>query len=350
MVKIIFINNKYKNVKSDDKKEIYDNIIKMGDMFIMNCDNISLPGFLSNEDIEILLDKDIVICPYSKKNLTDIGYNLTPTEFIFSINRGLLIPIHNVNNEKYCWIEPHDTVLIITREAVWVSEKISGTFHSKVKIVSQGFGHISTTLDAFWEGPLLIALNNPTNKKLKFVIGKDEGNGFSYSSFVTLIFYRMVTPTNKGHDNPSCRLDILKDIVQKPKGCIFYRNFNKYYELEKLINKISNFEIIKVDIGKASKDQRNEQINLFKDKYSYFANQIDFYINQAHEINYEIIKEKKVIWYIITTFYTVPIIVLGYYIYNAYKDKDSNLIAVLIGIITLALTRYIKRIEKKENE
>lgn len=140
--------------------------------------NQLLPGFLSDEDIIQILDKDIVICGYDEENLTDIGYNLTPTEFIFSINRGLLVKIYNDNNQKYCYIEPNDTVLIITREAVWVSENISGTFHSKVKIVSKGFGHISTTLDAHWEGPLLISLNNPTKKRLKFVLGEDKGKGF----------------------------------------------------------------------------------------------------------------------------------------------------------------------------
>jgi deoxycytidine triphosphate deaminase len=308
-----------------------------------------LPGFLSNEDIEEILNKDIVVWPYNKKNLTDIGYNLTPTEFIFSINNGLLVQVHNNNNEKYCWIEPHDTVLIITREAVWVSEKISGTFHSKVKIVSQGFGHISTTLDAFWEGPLLISLNNPTKKRLKFVIGRDEGNGFEYCSFVTLIFYRMVTPTTKGHDNPSCRLDILKDIVSKPKAGIFYRNNEKYYELERLINKISNFETIKVDIGKANVEERSERIKQFQEKYSTFANRIDFYISQAHEINYQIIKAKRVMWYIGNIVWAIPIVGLGILLYNAYKDTNSNLIAVLVAMISFALTQYIKRFEKKEN-
>lgn len=46
-------------------------------------------GFLSDNDIRGILDKDIVICNYLEANLTDISYNLTPTEFIFSINRGI---------------------------------------------------------------------------------------------------------------------------------------------------------------------------------------------------------------------------------------------------------------------
>ena len=42
-------------------------------------------GFMSNVDIEFALDSDIVICDFDQRNLTDIGYNLTATEFVFSI-------------------------------------------------------------------------------------------------------------------------------------------------------------------------------------------------------------------------------------------------------------------------
>ena len=53
----------------------------------MDCEESK--GFLSDEDIKEILDKDIVICNYSDVNLTDIGYNLKPTEFIFSVSKGV---------------------------------------------------------------------------------------------------------------------------------------------------------------------------------------------------------------------------------------------------------------------
>ena len=53
----------------------------------MDCEESK--GFLSDEDIKEILDKDIVICNYSDVNLTDIGYNLKPTEFIFSVSKGI---------------------------------------------------------------------------------------------------------------------------------------------------------------------------------------------------------------------------------------------------------------------
>ena len=49
---------------------------------VMNFIDKKLP-----QDIKEILDKDIVICNYSDANLTDIGYNLKPTEFIFSVSK-----------------------------------------------------------------------------------------------------------------------------------------------------------------------------------------------------------------------------------------------------------------------
>ena len=283
-------------------------------------------GFMSNVDIETALDIDIVICDYDKQNLTDIGYNLTATDFIFSINKGLLVPIINHTDEKYCYVNPHDTVLILTREAIWVSENISGTFHSKVRIVSQGFGHIGTTLDAFWEGPLLIALNNPTNKKLKFIIGKyGEDGKIKYSSFVTLVFYRMASPTTMGHDNPPCRLDILKSLVSKPK----YVNLRKkeYDKLEQIVAVISAFENLHVGIGKALPEERKENIEKFKEKYRNFAENVGYQISQAHKISNKILLSEKIIGIIFWMIIIAPAVALCYLAYDAVQRKESGILA-----------------------
>lgn len=155
---------------------------------------------LSDRDILKLKDKDIVIYPFSEDDLTPLGYNLNPSSFIVSLKANELI----VEKDGYYEIQPHDTVLVLTREAVWVSKKIAGTFHSKVGVVSAGFGHISTTLDPNWKGPLLISLNNPTDKVLKLNANK---------SFVTLILYKLKTPAKKDHDNQSSRIDIMKNLT-----------------------------------------------------------------------------------------------------------------------------------------
>ncbi|MEH2014996.1 dCTP deaminase domain-containing protein [Nostoc sp.] len=163
---------------------------------------------LSDQDIEILLNKEIVIYPYRpEKDLTPVGYNLNPSDFVFSItHKHLIKTTSNLEGNKVFKIQSHDTVLILTQEAVWVSQKIGGTFHSKVGVVSLGFGHISTTLDPGWAGPLLISLNNPTAIELELPAEK---------SFVTLIFYKVRKPALRNHDNSPSRVDLIEPISKQ---------------------------------------------------------------------------------------------------------------------------------------
>ncbi|AFY43698.1 hypothetical protein [Nostoc sp. PCC 7107] len=184
---------------------------------------------LSDRDIETFLNKEIVIYPYSpEKNLTPVGYNLNPGNFVYSINfKSLIEKTYNSKGKPIYKITKHDTVLILTQEAVWVSKKIGGTFHSKVGIVSLGFGHISTTLDPGWAGPLLISLNNPTDMDLELPADK---------SFVTLIFYKVRSIALRNHDNDPSRSDLLKIISEETLGKINTRN-------NKILNLMSNNHI-----------------------------------------------------------------------------------------------------------
>lgn len=155
---------------------------------------------LSDVDIRQCRGKDIFVEPYDKDDLTPLGYNLNPSDFVYSTTRESLVPEEN----GYYQIRPNETVLILTKEYVWVSKKIAGTFHSKVGVVSLGFGHISTTLDPGWKGNLLISLNNPTTETLRLPANK---------SFVTLIFYKVRTPARMEHDNVPSRSDVIKNLI-----------------------------------------------------------------------------------------------------------------------------------------
>ncbi|MBD2533174.1 hypothetical protein H6G97_27825 [Nostoc flagelliforme FACHB-838] len=186
---------------------------------------------LSDRDIESLLNKEIVIYPYdADKNLTPVGYNLNPSNFVYSINsKSLIQKTHTSKGKPIYKIPHHDTVLILTQEAVWVSKKIGGTFHSKVGVVSLGFGHISTTLDPGWAGPLLISLNNPTLHDLELPADK---------SFVTLIFYKVRSIASRNHDNDPSRSDLLKIISEETLGRMTTSNRKKNF-----LNAISQNQI-----------------------------------------------------------------------------------------------------------
>lgn len=179
---------------------------------------------LSREDIKkYIIQGDIQIYPFEEKNLTGIGYNLSTTNFAFSINKGILLTIHSKptsDGEKHYVIIPrNDTVLLFSKEYIGVSNKIAGTFHSKVGRVCQGLGHISTTLDPTWHGQLIISVNNPTSTDVKFDLDGSGGNIF------TLLLYKFDTPVvgMNIHDNNSGRCDLLLERFSEPTN-------NKYRE------------------------------------------------------------------------------------------------------------------------
>ena len=197
-------------------------------------------GIMTDENIkDAMLTNDLFIYPFSKSSLTGVGYNLHPSDVIISTKTGMPLKEYYKAQQKYVIIQPHDTVLISTREYIKVSREIIGTIHSRVSIVSQGFGHISTTLDPKWEGPLLIALNNPSSGKKKLIL---EENGHSHS-FATLIFYHLKTSSTSEFEASPNRIDILNIYRAKPgtlKKMIFHKKLKSYNEFIDKIQDITD--------------------------------------------------------------------------------------------------------------
>lgn len=154
-------------------------------------------GYFSDKDIRKALNRDIVIEPFESDCLTPIGYDFRIGDYVFSLENGLLAEI-----DGYYEFPPKSTIQVLTKESLWVSSRVAGTFHSKVSLVSKGMSHISTTLDPLWYGPLLITFRNNTDASIKMRPG---------DTFVTLLFSRLRTPTKSPHKKPSHREDILLD-------------------------------------------------------------------------------------------------------------------------------------------
>lgn len=194
---------------------------------------------LSRDDIKhAILDGEIQIYPFETRNMTGIGYNLSATNFAFSINQGILLTVYSrttpTGEKHYVIIPPNDTVLFFSKEFIKVNNRIAGTFHSKVGRVCQGLGHISTTLDPTWQGQLIISINNPTSTEIKFDLDEKSGNIF------TLLFYRFRTPVNGNniHDNNSGRCDLLLERFSEGTN-VKYRE--KHLQLkEYIINEFAN--------------------------------------------------------------------------------------------------------------
>lgn len=214
-------------------------------------------SILSDVDIQNEMQKgNLFIAPYEPLQLQPSGYNLTPTRLIYSTKRKKLLPVYENDNEVYVMIEKNDTVLVRTRETIIVPAHLSGAFYSKVKVVSLGFGHVSTTLDPHWEGQLLISLNNPTNGKLKFSIEKNVYGKIIYNSFVTVQFMALQIPTQKHSDNLSGRLDILDDTIERNVSIFKKREVQN---LKELVNELHKYELKNIDTVLIENLDENEQ-------------------------------------------------------------------------------------------
>ncbi|CEN88992.1 deoxycytidine triphosphate deaminase [[Clostridium] sordellii] len=160
--------------------------------------NISLffiRGTLSDRDIIKLMGYHIFIHPFKKENLKPSSYNLTASNCAFIKENGdqkLIIKDNKI------LIPAGKTGIIETQESIYVSNKIGGTYHSKVKLVNRGLGHIGTTLDPCFFGVSAIALHNSTNDDLSINIG---------DTIATVMFYSLRSKSTGLHDNMSGRVD-----------------------------------------------------------------------------------------------------------------------------------------------
>lgn len=163
----------------------------------MEVEGGDLVSVLSNVDLvkELKRGRNIGIYPLIYKNIKGSTYNLTASEHAWSINSKL-----NLVKDGKITIPPKDSALIATKEVIWVSKKISGSYHSKVSIVSRGGGHIGTTLDPDWSGHSLVTVHNHSENDL--VIPVDE-------TFVSIMFNYLNKRSTAQQDNHTSQLNYL---------------------------------------------------------------------------------------------------------------------------------------------
>lgn len=125
---------------------------------------------LSMVDIKKELGKNIYIYPIHSESIKANSVDLHASRFAWSVKTKNELQI---KKDKYLVIPANDTALIYTQEAIYVSNKIGGSYHSKVMYVSAGLGHIGTTLDAGYMGLSLIAIHNHNNHDFCLEIGHE---------------------------------------------------------------------------------------------------------------------------------------------------------------------------------
>lgn len=192
---------------------------------------------------------DLIIAPFDPAHAKGVGYNLSLSEMIYSITRSRLVPICRDAQETYFYLRPNETILALSYEYIKVTDRIAGSFHSRVRMTAQGVGSTSTTLDPGWKGMLLFSLNNPTKKKIKIVLSTRIDGTIRPNPVITLITWWLPKPDGSEADaadpltlrldNPPMRIDIWSELTAKPLRLFRNQHYQKFC---RLVESLSPFE------------------------------------------------------------------------------------------------------------
>lgn len=212
-------------------------------------------AILSDVDIQREIGENILIYPFHKGYLKGASYNLSASELAWD-----LATKRNIydENERAVIIPANSTAVIETHETIWVSQKIAGTYHSRVSQVSRGTGHIGTTLDPNYIGPSLIAVHNHSNEAVKIPLGTEP--------FVTLKLHYLHTPSLKDqHGNSHARRDVLATLgitlTQEENQALDQPYMSDKEALKAKMGECPDYKLIKQ--SKANLTQRTWLFNLF---------------------------------------------------------------------------------------
>lgn len=299
-------------------------------------------GLLSDVDIRNAIRKHkLVLAPfdvndYNDKRLTPAGFNFSFTRIIISVNARTLYKIHKKKDgELFFKIRPGDTALALTRETIWVSKELGGTFHSKVGYVSKGLGHVSTTLDPGWQGQLLIAVSNPRNRTTEVPIGKvDDNENITYYSFITLYLFWLANEAKCSHDNDQGRLNLLIDKLSNG-------NTKNEKKLVKMVIALKNSiqEMRTPDLNTST--NLDIDVRTFIDNHDKVLKEIDKRFSEIERVN-NATNIRNHIARILT--YLLVYTVLFFVLLVVYKNVDENTRWPFLAMIVAAAQPAINRL------
>ncbi|MBF0548734.1 MAG: deoxycytidine triphosphate deaminase [Candidatus Riflebacteria bacterium] len=199
---------------------------------------------LSDQDLFRELGTSIYIFPFNKENIKGSSINLTASSRAWSVQQKKTI--FNKEGNKIT-IPAGETGLIETNEVIYVSNKISGTYHSKVGLASSGVGHVGTTLDPCWIGPSLIAIHNHSGGALEILVN---------SSFVSVCFYYLRTPSKYESTNKPGQTDVLAKLeINYSQDASYFENdwVNQPEALKRVMLDSNEFKLFREKLSPISR-------------------------------------------------------------------------------------------------
>lgn len=176
-------------------------------------------------DIINELGRNILIYPLDNLIIKGASIDLTVSKYAWSLNSEKSL----VDGDDVV-IPPLETAIIFTNETIWASEKICGTYHPKVSLVSRGLTHIATTLDPLFVGISKITLTNLSDNEIRLPIN---------SPFVSIILH-YIKSSSKNTENITSK-EFITDLNHFQNYQSFYnwvQNNNWIFEYKELRNKM----------------------------------------------------------------------------------------------------------------
>lgn len=180
-------------------------------------------GILSDKQFIKHYGKDIFIYPFSYNNLKGASYNLTASPVAYYEENGKYIS--SLISKNKIMLKPKKITFIQTNESIYVTQRISGTYHTKVKWAAKGLSAISTTLDPCYFGTSLITIVNLSDKEVEVDVGE---------SLCTIIFHKITSGSKDLHDNTNFRKDVISGRVYEFKNVSEIQNLKEKLELEEI--------------------------------------------------------------------------------------------------------------------
>lgn len=257
-------------------------------------------GQLSREDIiKEMRIGSLIIVPATHQNIKAASFDISPSCLIMSARTGNFMRIYsNISRcakghrnpewhcgnchrkghapmhcpeQQYVYIEPRDTVLVLSKEYIQIPANISGNVFSRVSTVSSGLGHISTTIDPLWRGALLIAISNPSSKPIKLMLRDQTAESIPLATVTLQYLHTPVNPKIIHSNHLPARVDLLEkylyDVSETKNRWVFlkkaiYRFFHaKDYNLTvRLIDRLKNMKDIKPDEWEEKVEELEQEI------------------------------------------------------------------------------------------
>lgn len=257
---------------------------------------------LSIEDFYKEIGKNIYIYPLKDLRILGNSVDLTASKFAWTADDGKYI-FDEAKNEII--VPPHKTACILTQEVVYVTDKIGGTYHSRVSLAKRGFGHMGTMLDPEYIGQTLVILHNTTDKEQKIAYKE---------RIISIVFYYLHTPIlTQSHNASPGHIDKLAT----------YEHIDKYASWCEQ-NRWAREKRVFVDMFLSSddyKDLKNRREIDQKTWNTRFKNILNYF--KEHSRKYTILAVLCIIIYFISNCILL----------NMNVSDKANLIGVMVGVI-----------------